>query len=328
MKFRTILSTILGRGASATTRAASIPGATLALAAALTLICACGKHGEEEWSAPSDLTGWVVYSSTDGCPVSFYSSNLVNGLIEYHYDQKSNIGYVHVDGVPEDMTEAFTRMDQNLKTIDLSHLDFSNCTSMRSMFYGCSAQKINLSGIKAPKVTDMSRMFQECRNLTEVNMDGFDASGVEEMMSMFQDCSSIETVDLSRVTGGSKCRVLLYMFQDCGKLRSFDLGTLGKGPIEKAGNMLMNCRSLQSIDLTGFNWPKLSYSDSYKVVRILSGTAPSSIRIPAALTAPGGEDAFLGVESDGTLYYPKGTDPSAILAELRRDGHKWEAVEY
>lgn len=301
-------------------------GATCALAAILTLFTACEPR-EEEWTPPTDLTGWVTYTSLDGTPVDFYSCSLVNNLIEYYFDDNTRIGYVHVSGVPDDMTEAFYRL-KNLKTIDLSHLDFSNCTSMRAMFYGSTAEKINLSGIKAPKVTDMSRMFQECRNLTDLNMDGFDASGVEEMMSMFQDCSSIEKVDLSRVKGGSRCRVLLYMFQDCVNLKYFDLGTLGTGPIEKAGNMLCNCRSLQTIDLTGFNWPEISESDSYKVVHLLSGTAPSSIKIPAALTSQGSADMFIGIESDGTLFHPVGTDPTPALTELRKSGHHWTAVEY
>ena len=52
--------------------------------------------------------------------------------------------------------------NNDIKKVDLTHFDFSEVTSAKTMFKKSSLQSIDLSNINAPKLTDISSMFQGC----------------------------------------------------------------------------------------------------------------------------------------------------------------------
>ena len=71
---------------------------------------------------------------------------------------------------------------QYLKSVDLSNLDTSNVTDMSRMFWGCyNLTELDVSSFDTSNVTDMSGMFWGCRNLTALDVSSFDTSNVTSM---------------------------------------------------------------------------------------------------------------------------------------------------
>lgn len=65
------------------------------------------------------------------------------------------------------------------------------------MFAGCSSlTSLDLSGLDASSVTDMSLMFYGCSKLTSLDLSGLDTSKVTNMWRMFYGCLSLRAVKL------------------------------------------------------------------------------------------------------------------------------------
>ena len=105
-------------------------------------------------------------------------------------------------------------------SLNLSWLDTSNITDMTRMFSGCNnLTELNLSNFDTSNVTDMARMFDNCNNLTELNLSNFDTSNVTDMTYMFRNCEKLEQLDLSsfdfsKIVGNTR------IFQNCGSANS------------------------------------------------------------------------------------------------------------
>ena len=56
-----------------------------------------------------------------------------------------------------------------LISLDVTHFNTENVTSMRNMFYSCSSlTSLDVTNFNTANVTDMSNMFSNCRNLTTI----------------------------------------------------------------------------------------------------------------------------------------------------------------
>ena len=77
----------------------------------------------------------------------------------------------------------------SLKELDLTHLDFSNATSLEKMFSGCSSLKhIKFNnGNMYNCVTEIECMFEDCENLQEIDLTMFDFDKVRDSKSMELD---------------------------------------------------------------------------------------------------------------------------------------------
>lgn len=302
----------------------------MAALVALAFTTAC-KKVEKGPKILTDLDGWIIYTTTDGENVNFSTSAEASRCIDdkgyEYYDETKGVRYIHLKDIPEDFSYGFCNW-VNLKTIDLSHVDFSHCTKMDKMFYKTAVEKVVMSGLDLSSMQSMEDMFLNCENLKEVKMDGLDISNVESLAGMFNGCTGLETLDFSGVKS-NRCTNIYSMFLDCKSLKSYDLGPIGKYPLEVTAAMFAGCTSLETIDLSGMNFAPHDDSNSYKISGMLNNATPSIVKIPASLTTDMGmASALHEVKSDGTLYHPKGTDPLYALANLQRGGHKWKAVEY
>lgn len=84
------------------------------------------------------------------------------------------------------------------ESIDLSKADTSNVTDMSRMFENCRALiEVDLSGFDTANVKDMDMMFSNCDALTELNLFGFDTVNVTSMRNMFSGCYALTELDLS-----------------------------------------------------------------------------------------------------------------------------------
>ena len=115
---------------------------------------------------------------------------------------------------------------------DLSGFDTSNVTNMSSMFDGCkNVKNLDVSGFDTGNVTNMSSMFANCTGLSNLDLSNFDTSNVTNMSNLFDVCSNLVSIvglggwDTGKVTN------MNYMFRSCKKLEEI----VGFSATNKAG---------------------------------------------------------------------------------------------
>ena len=94
--------------------------------------------------------------------------------------------------------ESFFEGGSNIKSVDLSNMDFSLIESTEKMFKDCtSLESIDLSNINAPSLSNMASMFEGCTGLISVNLNNFTKSKINKMESILTGCSSLKILELS-----------------------------------------------------------------------------------------------------------------------------------
>lgn len=112
----------------------------------------------------------------------------------------------------------------SLKAIDgMEHLNTEEMSNMSMMFNGCRELKsIDLSRFNTEKVTDMSAMFKDCNDLTVLDLSTFCTDKVVDMNNMFCHCSALTNIYVSDkfvVTALTMENAGTDMFAKCDKLR-------------------------------------------------------------------------------------------------------------
>ncbi len=121
-----------------------------------------------------------------------------------------------------DSSDLFSDLN-NIETLDLTYLDTSQVTNMRSMFSYSKIKTLDLSNFDTSKVTNMSYMFYNCPNLTNINLSSFNTSKVTNMNMMFCSCSNLTTLDLSSFDT-SNVTDMGFMFESNKNLTSIKYG--------------------------------------------------------------------------------------------------------
>ena len=87
----------------------------------------------------------------------------------------------------------------NVTNIDISTLDTSKTTTMRSMFNSSSKlETLNLSNFDTSKVESMQGMFYNMTELKSIiGIDSFNTSSLTDTIRMFKNCNNLESLDLS-----------------------------------------------------------------------------------------------------------------------------------
>ena len=141
----------------------------------------------------------------------------------------------------------------SLKSLDLSGLDASKVEDMSGMFFCClKLSSLDLSDLDTSNVTDMSSMFYSCSSLTSLDLTPLDTSNVTDMSSMFGDCRSLKSLDLSGLDT-SNVTDMFGMFKGCASLQSLDLTPLDTSKVTGMSRMFWDCRSLKSLGLSGLD---------------------------------------------------------------------------
>ncbi|MCR5042759.1 MAG: BspA family leucine-rich repeat surface protein [Bacteroidaceae bacterium] len=144
-----------------------------------------------------------------------------------------------------------------LRKIDMSGFNTGNVSSLASFFSDKkrTLTTIDLSGMKAPNVKNMSKMFYNCPSLKTVNLSKLDAPVLTNMSGMFavdgkKIISSLETVDLSGIiVHGSKTLAINSMFENCSALTSLNLSGFDAPMVSSMKMMFKNCSALTTLDL-------------------------------------------------------------------------------
>ena len=154
------------------------------------------------------------------------------------------------------MEEAFAdcKNMQFATTVDTPNL--SSVTSMKFMFYDCSAFNQDISSWNVSKVIDMGSIFCGCTAFNQ-DISGWDVSKVTEMYRMFKDCSSfnqdISGWDVSKVTE------MYRMFKDCSSFNQ-DISGWDVSNVTYMSEMFWGCSAFNQ-DIS--SWDVSSVTNMY-----------------------------------------------------------------
>ena len=157
--------------------------------------------------------------------------------------------------------------------IGISGLNTSSVTDIRRMFYDCrSLNSLDVSRFNTGQCRSMEGMFYSCRRLTELDVSGFSTENVTNMSNMFSGCTSLERLDVSRFRTDNVSDMSM-MFRACGKLQAIDLSGFSFKSLKNASEMFYSA-GIQEIEIPHFKAPLLKdakrmfYQSGVKSIRI------------------------------------------------------------
>ena len=144
-----------------------------------------------------------------------------------------------------------------ITSIDLSVMDTSKATNMSNMFNQCkNLLSLDVSKFNTSNVVYMTSMFSKCSKLTSLDLSNFDTSKVNDMNSMFANCSSLTILNISKFNT-SNVEKMAAMFSGCSKLTALDVSKFSTGNVQDMFCMFYNCSSLTSLNVSGFDTKKV-----------------------------------------------------------------------
>lgn len=145
----------------------------------------------------------------------------------------------------------------SLKSVNLSGLDASSVENMSHMFERCSSlESIDLSGLFGSSVTDMSAMFRGCSSLETLDLSGVNAPFLSGLDSTFSDCSSLQSIDFTS-SCFARMKSMNYTFYRCSSLEFLDLSSFDTSEVMDMNNTFDGCSSLVTLDLSVLDTPQL-----------------------------------------------------------------------
>lgn len=147
----------------------------------------------------------------------------------------------------------------NLETLDLSHFNTENVTTMAQMFYGCTKlHNLNIDNFNTENVSYMNGMFDGCSGLDTLDLSHFNTRYVRKsgFNYMFNGCSSLSSLDVSNFTTDKPSMQLDGLFKGCSSLQTLDLSSFSTGGVSSVTDMFDGCSALRTIyvsDLFKFN---------------------------------------------------------------------------
>lgn len=217
-----------------------------------------------------------------------------------------SINLSHLDTSNVTSMEAMFCYCGGLTDLDVSSLNTRNVANMSGMFIGCSGlTALDLSSFNTSKVSDMSSMFCDCSGLTSLDLSHLDTRNVTNMSSMFSGCSGLTSLDLASLDTG-KVTNMSGMFRGCSSLTNLDFSLLDTQKVTDMGYMFCECSSLTALNLTYMNTQKVTemawiFKDCSKLINLSLGDkftfVGSNYQLPSGTW----------YSSDGTAYTSDGT---------------------
>lgn len=118
-------------------------------------------------------------------------------------------------------------------------------STIRAPWYQYSSSiksaEINLTG-----TTNVSYMFYDCRNITDIDVSKFDTSNVTNMTGTFRDCNSLVSLDLSACKT-ENMTMMEGIFSGCGSLTSINLSSFDMQKVTQIADFFKGCQKLSTI---------------------------------------------------------------------------------
>ena len=147
---------------------------------------------------------------------------------------------VRVEYLIENVTIKYIVFDKSFSTY--------TPTSLNGFFYRLkNLEKITgLEYLNTEKVTDMQKMFSNCKNLSSLDLSNFNTEKVTDMNKMFYNCNKLSSLDLSNFNT-EKVTNMSGMFYYCNKLSSLDLSNFNTEKVTNMSGMFFGCSALTTI---------------------------------------------------------------------------------
>ena len=189
-------------------------------------------------SGDETVMAWITGNKTDGYALSIGA----NGTVYANY----NSSYLFA---------GFTR----LTTIDFNNFNTSMVINAEGMFQGCSNLK-TIKGLILNKVTNTSKMFQNCTSLTSETLDlsGLNTTKVTDMSYMFAG-SGLSNLDLSNFIT-ENVTTMNSMFAGCSSLETLNIDGFNTRKVINMENMF-NGTAFTELDLCSFDTRKVKKID-------------------------------------------------------------------
>lgn len=124
--------------------------------------------------------------------------------------------------------------------------------SCGNLFYTYSGTDLDfVKNLDTSGVTDMTHMFKECANITDLNLN-FDTGNVADMTQMFMDCKSLINLNVSSFNTDNVTK-MGSMFNGCSALTNLDLKNFNTSNVTTIGGMFSGCSNLINLDVSTFN---------------------------------------------------------------------------
>ena len=217
------------------------------------------------------VKGSAVPDNVDDKYENIQDSTLKSGKINAY--RKDNVIYIApADGVDkvmyapknsESLFEGYCigKVVESLTSISFDNLDTSKVTNMSRMFYECKAlSSLDLRNFDTGNVTDMSEMFYMFNGntaLTKLDLSSFNTSKVTTMSSMFQGCSRLPELDVSKFDT-SNVTDMQAMFETCSSLTTLDLSNFNTSKVTTMSSMFQDCWVLTSLNVRSFDTSKVT----------------------------------------------------------------------
>ena len=153
--------------------------------------------------------------------------------------------------------ESVTNVEDNAVLSDITEVlavSIGGVTNMSNMFYNWrQLTNIDVSAFNTSKVTNMYSLFANCINAVIIDLSNFDTGNVINMERMFSSCSKATSIDVSNFDTG-KVNTMEDMFYLCGKLISVDVSSFNTSVVTNMHYMFLNCADLTFLDLSSFDF--------------------------------------------------------------------------
>ena len=117
-----------------------------------------------------------------------------------------------------------------------------------------------LENLNTTHVTDMSKMFYNCYNLSSLNLSQFNTGNVENMNEMFYNCQNLKSLDLSAFNT-AKVNNMYRMFYYC-IVKTIDLSSFNTANVENMNEMFAGASLVVNIYTSdSFKTDKLKSSE-------------------------------------------------------------------
>ena len=108
--------------------------------------------------------------------------------------------------------------------------------------------------------TNVSYVFYNCIDITEIDLSHFDFSNIIDMSHCFSNCKSLKSINLFNINTINVFD-MSYMFSNCISLTSLNLSNINTSKVSRTNNMFDHCSSLKSLDLSSFDTTNVKFMD-------------------------------------------------------------------
>ena len=167
------------------------------------------------------------------------------------------------------------KIDQNKQILEIKLKINKPLNTMKDMFSNCdSLISFTENNLNTSKVTDISYMFYECKQLSEISdISKWDTSNITNMNSMFKGCELLINIPNISKWDTSQVTDMNSMFKGCSCLLSLpDISNWNLINVTDVSCMFEGCSSLSYFpDISKWNTKNIIYmSDMFKGCSSLS----------------------------------------------------------